>query len=106
MKGTETMDKSLLMRAICVVLAAALTSGCVYMNVQMPLDTNFEQTELGEKEGTASAYSVLWLVAWGDAGSKAAARDGGIEVINHADTKHLMILGGLFARTTTVAYGD
>ena len=87
-KGANGMNKLLLMRAACVVLAAALTSGCVYMNVQRPLDTNFE------------------LVAWGDAGSKAAAADGGIEVINHADTKVLLILGGLFARTTTVAYGD
>ena len=100
------MNKLLLMRAACVVLAAALTSGCVYMNVQRPLDTNFEQTKLGAKEGQVSSYSVLGLVAWGDAGSKAAAADGGIEVINHADTKVLLILGGLFARTTTVAYGD
>lgn len=91
---------------MCLVLAAALTSGCVYMNVQMPLDTNFEETQLGEKEGSASSYSVLGLVAWGDAGSKAAAEDGGIETINHADTNFLLILGGLFTCTTTVAYGD
>ena len=106
MKGAGDMNRRLLMRAICVVLAAALTSGCVYMNVQVPLDKDFNQTELGAKEGRASSPSLLWLVAWGDAGSKAAAKAGGIQAINHADTEFLLILGGLYTRTTTVAYGD
>ncbi|MCD6288355.1 MAG: hypothetical protein J7M12_04495 [Candidatus Hydrogenedentes bacterium] len=102
------MKQKFCMRAICMLMLTVVVAanGCVYMNVQGPLDRNFDRTELGSKRGEASSYSVLWLVAWGDAGSKAAADDGGITVINHADTKFLLILGGLFTRTTTVAYGD
>ena len=52
---------------------ALIGSGCAYMHVQMPLDTNFDNTQLGAKEGRSNAYSALWLFAWGDAGTKAAA---------------------------------
>ena len=58
-------------------LAAALifiaASGCAYMHVQMPMGTNFDNTQLGTREGRSDSYSILWLVAWGDAGTKAAA---------------------------------
>jgi hypothetical protein len=100
------MRRSLLARAACVVMATVLAGGCVYVDVQRPLDTNFEKTELGAKEGRASSRSVLWLVAWGDAGSKAAADDGGIEIITHADREVFSILGGLYSRSTTVVYGN
>jgi len=86
-----------------VVLAL---QGCLYANVQHPLDTNFDQTQLGKKTGKASMHSVLWLFAWGDAGSQAAAENGGIKVINHADTRTLIILGPVYSRVTTVVYGD
>ena len=90
-------------------LATALVligSGCAYMHVQTPLDTNFDSTQLGSKEGRSSAYSVLWLFAWGDAGSKAAAKQGDIKVIYHADTEVKSVLLGIYSRLTTVVYGD
>jgi hypothetical protein len=40
---------------------------------------------LGQKKGTAKMHSVLWLVAWGDASTQAAAKDGGISTVNHLD---------------------
>ena len=92
-----------------VALAAALLffgSGCVYMHVQRPLDTNFSNTPLGSKEGRSNAYSVLWLVAWGDAGTKAAATQGNIKVISYADTEVKSVLLGMYTRVTTVIYGD
>ncbi|HAR46383.1 MAG TPA: hypothetical protein DCS05_09515, partial [Nitrospiraceae bacterium] len=47
-----------------------------------------------------------WLVAWGDAGTAAAARDGNITTVNHMDREAFSILFGLYTKTTTVVYGD
>jgi hypothetical protein len=90
-------------------LAAALVfsaSGCAYMHVQRPLGNNFDNTQLGTREGRSSCYSVLWLFAWGDAGAKAAATQGNIKVIRHADTEVKSVLLGIYSRVTTVVYGD
>ena len=91
---------------LCGVALALCTSGCLYMNVRMPLDVNYDKTDLGTKEGHASSMSVLWLVAWGDAGTKAAAANGDIKVIKHADRQILVLGFGLYTRVTTVLYGD
>lgn len=89
------------------LLGALLFSpGCIYWNVTTPLDDNLDRTELGTKVGRASAYSVLWLVAWGDAGTQAAAEDGDISVIRHADSKTLAVLLFLYTKQTTIVYGD
>jgi hypothetical protein len=88
------------------LLLAVLLSSCAYSHVQRPLDTDYDSTSLGSKVGRAHIQSALWLFAWGDAGSKAAADDGGITVIKHADTETTIILFGLYSRFTTVVYGD
>ena len=85
---------------------ALFGSGCAYTNIQMPMDKDFDKTELGELQGEASTHSVLYLVSWGDSGSKAAADDGSVKVIRHADRKVLAVLFGLYTRVTTVVYGD
>lgn len=94
---------SVLLAGIVVLF---LSSGCLYTNVHTPLDTDLQETELGDKIGKSHAYSVLWLVAWGDAGTAAAARDGGITQINHMDAEVFSVLFGLYTRTTTVVYGE
>ena len=81
-------------------------SGCLYTDIQMPMDKDFDKTELGVKEGRASSHTVLYLVSWGDSGSKAAANDGKVKVIRHADRQVFSILFGLYTKITTVAYGD
>ncbi len=91
---------------LCGVVLALSTSGCLYMNVRVPLDENFDKTDLGTKEGHASSTSILWLFAWGDAGTKAAATNGGISVIKHADRQVFVLGFGLYTRLTTVLYGD
>ncbi|KYK20069.1 hypothetical protein AYK25_09115 [Thermoplasmatales archaeon SM1-50] len=88
------------------VAVTLLTSGCMYMKVQRPHDKNYDKTELGSKEGRSSLQSICWFVAWGDAGTKAAAENGGITVIRHADVEYYTILLGLYTRLTTVVYGD
>lgn len=87
-------------------LMSCFASGCVYTDVKIPLDTNLELTTLGAKTGESSAQSVLWLVAWGDSGTQAAALEGGITTIHHADQKVFSILFGLYSKQTTVVYGD
>lgn len=89
-----------------LLLASLLVSGCVYGDVQRPLGTEFNKTELGTKTGMSSSHMILWLVAWGDGGTKAAAENGGIEVIRHADMKLFFLLFGLYGRVTTIVYGD
>lgn len=96
-------------RIIALLLAITLAvglSGCVYSSATTPLDENVQETRIGSKQGRASVYIVAWLVAWGDAGVAAAARDGDLQVINHLDIERRVVLFGLFTRITTIAYGD
>ena len=95
-----------LMMIMCVGLVTIFLSGCVYMKVQRPHDKNYDKTELGAKVGKSELKSILWLFAWGDAGTKAAAENGGITVIRHADVEYYVILLGFYTRLTTVVYGD
>ena len=91
---------------ILTCFLALFSSGCLYTNIQRPLDKNFHTTDLGSREGRASNRSILWLFAWGDAGTKAAAENGDIRVITHADQEMLFVLFGLYFSVTTVVYGD
>jgi hypothetical protein len=96
------LRRALLVGQCCVLAASA---GC-YIRTQLPLDRDLDRTPLGSKVGRASVQSVLWGVAWGDAGIQAAARNGGLETIHHADQEIFVVLGGAYARLTTVVYGD
>ncbi|SPD73911.1 conserved exported hypothetical protein [uncultured Desulfobacterium sp.] len=95
-------------KVISIILLIVLFafSGCAYVNVKTPYDTDLDQTTLGDKVGKASCYSILWLVAWGDAGTAAAAKDGNITVINHMDAQVVSILFGLYCSNTTIVYGN
>ncbi|HXK22441.1 MAG TPA: TRL domain-containing protein [Myxococcota bacterium] len=92
--------------AVAALVSVTLTSGCVYMNVTTPLDTDLDQTKLGTKTGKSEAQMVLGLVAWGDAGTQAAAKNGNITVLRGADQETFSILGPVYARWRTVVYGD
>ena len=97
------------MKTTIIVLSLVcifLMTGCAYTRVQVPMDRDFTGTTLGTKEGRSNTKSVLWLVAWGDGGTRAAAMDGDISVIHHADVEFYSILLGLYSRTTTIVYGD
>ena len=88
------------------LLAFSLLPGCLYAKVKSPLDLDLDKTQLGSKVGTSRMESVLWLFAWGDAGTKAAAEAGGIATIHHADMEVMTVLFGLYSRETTIVYGD
>jgi len=89
-----------------LIFSAVLFSGCMYGKVKYPLDTNVDKTRLGEKVGKSSAHSIIWLISWGDAGTFKAAENGNIQTINHLDGEYFILLAGLYARQTTIAYGD
>ena len=91
---------------VAAMISLFLLSGCVYTHVLTPYDTNLDKTVLGQKKGKAAMHSVLWLVAWGDASTAAAARDGGIGVVNHMDREFLNVLFGVYTETTTIVYGE
>lgn len=94
---------SVLLLMLCVAFSGV---SCIYTQIKTPLDTDLWGTELGDKTGESSYQSVLWLFAWGDAGSEAAAKDGGIEKLNHYDQEILSILFGLYYKQTTIVYGE
>lgn len=90
-----------------IVLAIIFTaSGCAYVNIRTPFDTDLNRTDLGSKKGFATDYSLLWLVSWGDASYAAAAKNGDITVLKHADQEMQQILLGLYTRWRVVVYGD
>ena len=74
------------------LITSMLISCYAYTKIQIPLDNDYDVTELGTKIGRASNYAVLYLFAWGDAGSKAAAENGGIKVIRLADREVFSII--------------
>ncbi len=94
------------LRAICTGgLLLILCSGC-YVNMTIPLDRDLNQTQLGDKVGRSTSKTLFWGFHWGDAGTQAAAEDGGITTINHLDREVFVVLAGLYAENTTIAYGD
>lgn len=97
------------MKKIIILFMAVImfiSSGCVYMNIHAPLDKDLNETRLGSKTGEASSHSILWLIAWGNAGTKAAADNGGISVVNHMDVQFQSYLFGLYSSKTVFVYGD
>lgn len=98
------------MRTVRLCIAAFvlmfLATGCLYTHVYTPYDTNLDKTVLGQKTGKASMHSVLWLFAWGDASTAAAAKEGNLSVVNHMDHEFLNIIFGVYTESTTIVYGD
>ena len=66
-----------------------------------------DETVVGTKTGESSYESILWLVSWGDAGIQAAAKNGGLTTLHHADQEILSVLAGfLYYRQTTIVSGE
>jgi hypothetical protein len=110
MNNLKPKKKDPFMRTIafflCTLILVSTLSGCAYVNTRSPYDDNLQETTLGTKIGKASNYSVLWLFAWGDASYAAAAEDGEIKVLKHADVEYYTVLFGLYMRRTIIVYGE
>ena len=100
-------------KLIPVLCCSLLFSGCLYTNIHSPYSyrsaTPQEAKAAAGDEtvtGKTCYHSILWLVAWGDAGSAAAAKEGGITTLRHMDVETTFILFGVYASMTTIVYGD
>ncbi len=93
-------------KLLILLLILASLQGCFYSHVKLPFDTDVAATTLGDKVGRSSTQSVLWLFGWGDGGTEAAAKDGGITTIRHLDMEQTIIFFGAYIKVTTIAYGD
>ncbi len=100
------MQQTRMIAALIVAAGLMMLSGCAYVNVKSPLDVDLNRTTLGARTGVAEARSILWLVAWGDASYAAAAANGGITTMRHADQEVFNVLFGLYTRWRVVVYGD
>lgn len=89
----------------CVVAPFQPPAGLAFTQYKAPLDVDYDNTALGPKTGSASSSSVLALVSFGDCSIQAAAMNGGIEKVNHADYEFFSILG-LYTKTTVIVYGE
>src|SRR5579885_2856477 len=99
-------------RSLALALAAAALSGCgiIYTNYLGPRSwrtSTPSEVKASPNDETVSgkgcAYSVLYLVSWGDAGFAAASRDAmkgkdGILYDVKTDFKATSVLLGLYAR--------
>lgn len=77
----------------------------VFSNVSAPMDVDMDPTEVGSKTGESSVSNILSLFSFGDASIAAAASNGGIQTIRHADYQYFNVLG-IYQRFTTVVHGD
>ena len=106
------MKKSLL--AAAVVAGALLSAGCqqfnmgpeaygsIYSDKTRPVAANGEK--IGSKTGTAKCLNVMGLVALGDAGIVAAAKNGGITKVSTVDIHGKWIV--VFGEATTQVTGE
>jgi hypothetical protein len=89
----------------CLTAPFVPPTGMAFSQFDAPLDVDFQNTDMsGMKKGTAETMSILGLVAVGDASSQAAAQNGGITKIVHADYEYFNILG-IVQKTTVIVYG-
>lgn len=91
---------------VTVAFTALALNACLYVDITTPLDVNLDKTTLGSKIGKATSHGAAWTVLWGDSSTRAAAEDGGIETINHADQQIMIVFFGAYSRRTTIVYGD
>ena len=95
-----------------VRVPVAPPSGLLFAYQSAPLETNFEETQVGSKTGIAEVrflrepfFTNLPLVTWGDASLEAAAREGGIQTVHYADY-HLLSVLGVYLQLTVQVSGD
>jgi hypothetical protein len=87
----------------CIVAPFQPPMGIVSV-VKAPLSTegNFNA---GSKSGEASVVSILGIVSTGDCSIDAAAKDGGLNKVNHLDYDYMNIFG-IYQKVTVIAYGE
>jgi len=86
----------------CAMVKSPLT-GVWYTNVKAPVAVTGNANST--KVGSASAKSILGIIATGDASIDAAAKSAGITKIHHVDEQSTSVLG-FFAKYEVFVYGE
>lgn len=86
----------------CMIVASPVAGG-LFTDVKAPLTA--DAGAASGKVGTATAKSILGLVALGDASIDAAMKAGGIRRVNHVDYHSKSILG-IYGEFTVTVYGE
>ena len=89
--------------AILVITSCSPFQGALYTDVTIPNQVGY--TAEGSKTGTATCIVILGLVATGDCGIEAAAKNGGITDVSTVDSQLTSILF-FYAKHTTVVKGE
>jgi hypothetical protein len=104
------MKKTIFSIVCAVALALGMTScgaigivGGIYQDTTTPEAVT--ANALGSKVGQAEVWSVLGVVALGDAGIEKAAKEAGITKVSHVDKKMWSILG-VYTKVTYTVYGN
>lgn len=96
---------------LCAAIVALAMTSCGTVGMVGALYTGDTQPAavtsnvVGHKVGTAQCVSVLGIVAVGDAGINAAAKNGNITKISHVDRKTISVLG-IFTTYKYFVYGE
>ena len=90
----------------CIQAPVVPPLGAIYTGTVVPLDIDLEKTQLKTtKTGDASCTTILGLFAFGDASVAAAAADGRMDTVEHADYEFINVLG-IYQKYTTIVYGN
>jgi TRL (tRNA-associated locus)-like protein len=96
----------------CAFVSGSPVSGVLVTNVRVPGVSFPTADDLGAgsdlsnlAQGQASAFSILGLLAGGDASIQKAASNGKIKKIHHVDHDLSSFLG-IYAKYTTIVYGE
>lgn len=98
---------ALLMSTGCIGYNAPVVPpvGLLFENVSAPLDADMNVTQVHQKKGTAGSISILWLFAFGDCSTNAAARDGNVQTIHYADYSYMNVIG-VYQSFKVSVYGE
>lgn len=80
-------------------------TGIVYSSYNTP-GSIADATVKPLKTGKACTDGVLWLAAWGNAGTNDAMQNGGITKLANVQYSNYSILSGLYSEYCTIATGE
>ena len=112
----KTMTRVLCLALVAVLLVGAVgcglysapvvpPTGWAYSKIKAPLDADYGNTSLGSKTGVAEMQNILGLISTGDCSIQAAAAQGKLTTIHHADYEYFNVLG-VIQKFTVIVYGD
>jgi len=114
----ETKNVSRIACFAVILTGACFLSGCsiyynaptrpyiagVFSDVSAPMDITFRETKIGPSQGKSKSTSIASLFAFGDASIGAAAREGNLVEVTHADYQYTNVLG-IYTQFQTIAWG-